>query len=99
MNVNVGLWDKLSKVVIFLLFLTALTAVFFWYLPLIQWNQNFRKRLLAFDAEISRQEKVNRQLKASIDAMQNDPKTVERLARERLGWAKPGEMVVRFRGR
>ena len=97
MNVNLGLWDKLSKVVIFLLFLAALTAVFFWYLPLIQKNQNFRKRLLAFDTEISRTEKVNRQLKASIDAMQNDPKTVERLARERLGWAKSGEMVIRFR--
>jgi hypothetical protein len=27
--------------------------------------------------------------------MQNDP-VVERLARERLGWAKPGEMVVDF---
>jgi cell division protein FtsB len=38
-------------------------------------------------------------LKASIDAMQNDPKTVERLARERLGWAKPGEVVVRFQAR
>jgi len=98
MNVNVGLWDKLSKVVIFLLFVAALTAVFFWYLPLIQWNQNYRKRLLSYDAEIGRQEKVSHQLKVSIDAMQNDPKTVERLVRERLGWAKPGEMVVRFQG-
>jgi cell division protein FtsB len=35
-------------------------------------------------------------LKASIDALRNDPKAVERLAREQLGYAKPGETVVRF---
>jgi cell division protein FtsB len=30
------------------------------------------------------------------DALQHDPKAVERLARERLGYAKPGETVIRF---
>jgi hypothetical protein len=35
-------------------------------------------------------------LKASIDAVQNDPKTLERLTREKLGWAKTNETVIRF---
>jgi cell division protein FtsB len=35
-------------------------------------------------------------LKAEIDALGNDPKTVERLAREKLGYAKPDETVVHF---
>jgi cell division protein FtsB len=35
-------------------------------------------------------------LRGNIDSMQNDPKTVERLAREKLGWAKTNEMVIRF---
>ena len=35
-------------------------------------------------------------MKAAINALQKDPKTVERLARERLGYAKPGETVIRF---
>lgn len=96
MNVNLGIWDKLSKLVLFLLFVAGLMAVFFWYLPLIQKNQRYRKEILALDAKYNEQEAVKRQLKASIDSLQNDPKAVDRLAREKLGWAKTNEMVVRF---
>ena len=28
--------------------------------------------------------------------MRNDPRSVERLARETLGYAKPGETIIRF---
>ena len=95
MNVNLGIWDKLSKLVLFLLFVAGLLAVFFWYLPLIQKNQRYRKEILALDAKNTEQEALKRQLKVSVES-QNDPRTVERLAREKLGWAKTNEMVVRF---
>ena len=95
MNVNLGIWDKLSKLVLFLLFIAGLLAVFFWYLPLIQENQRYRKGILALDAKNAEQEALKRQAKASIES-QNDPRTVERLARQKLGWAKTNEMVVRF---
>jgi cell division protein FtsB len=74
----------------------SLLALFFWYLPLIQKNQRYRKEILALDAKYAEQEGVKKQLKASIDSLQNDPRTVERLAREKLGWARTNEMVVRF---
>lgn len=96
MNVNLGIWDKLSKVAIFLLFMAGMTWVFFWYLPLIQKNQNYRKRLLGLEAEIAQEEKLSRRLKSNIDAVQNDPKRIERLARETLGWARTNEVLVRF---
>ena len=96
MNVNLGIWDKLSKLAIFLLFLAGLTWVFFWYLPLIQKNQNYRKRLLMLETEIAQQEKLSRQIKASLDTAQNDPKAIERLARESLGLARTNEVVVHF---
>jgi cell division protein FtsB len=96
MNVNLGIWDKLAKFVLFLIFVAALTWVFFWYLPLIQKNQNYRKRLLSLEAEILEQEKLARQIRANMDALRNDPKTVERLARESLGLARTNEMVVHF---
>ena len=95
MNVNLGIWDKLSKLVLFLLFVASLIALFFWYLPLIQKNQRYRKEILALDAKNAEEETLKRQMKASIES-QNDPRTVERLAREKLGWAKTNEMVVRF---
>ena len=94
--VPTSVWDKLSRVVIFLLFLAGLTAVFFWYLPLIQQNQRYRKRIFELDAKIHEQEKHSRHLRASIESLQNDPRTVERLARERLGWARTNEVIIRF---
>ena len=95
MNVSV-FWDKLSKVTLFLIFVAALVFAFLRYLPLIQKNQNYRKELLALDARVAEQERTGKQLRASIDSLQNDPKAVERLAREKLGWARTNEMVIRF---
>ena len=96
MNVNLGVWDKLTKLVLFLLFLAGLLAVFFWYLPLIDKNQRYRKEVLALDAKIVEQERLGRQLKSVIDSLQNDPRVLERLAREKLNLARTNEMVVRF---
>ena len=98
MQVRLGIWDKLSKLVLMLLFIAGLAGVFFWYLPLIQKNQNYRRRLLALETEIAQQEVVNRRLKAQIESMETDPKAIERLAREKLRWARTNEMVVRFKG-
>jgi cell division protein FtsB len=96
MNVNLGIWDKLSRVIIFLLFLAGLLGVFVWYLPLIKQNQRFRRDLLVLETKIQEQERLGRQLRLSIDAVQNDPRTVERLAREKLGLARTNETVIRF---
>jgi cell division protein FtsB len=100
MNVNLGIWDKLFKLVAFLLLLLVLAAASFafyqFYFPLIQQNQRYRKELLLLDARIAENEKFRGQLKASIDSLQNDPRAVERLAREKLSLAKTNEMVVRF---
>ena len=99
MNVNLGIWDKLSRVIIFLLFLAGLLGVFVWYLPLIKQNQRFRKELLALETKIQDQERLGRHLRVSIDAVQNDSRTIERLAREKLGLARTNETVIRFEGR
>lgn len=96
MNVDRGIWDKLTRVVIFLLFLAGLLIVAVWYLPLVQHNERMRKEILRLDTQIQKEEETSRQLRASIDALRFDPKAVERLARERLGYAKPGETVIRF---
>jgi cell division protein FtsB len=97
MSVNLGVWDKLMRVVVVVVaFLAILVWVFSTYLPLIERNQHYRKRIFDLDAKIQEQEKVGRQLRASIDAVQTDPRTLERLAREKLGWARSNETVVRF---
>jgi cell division protein FtsB len=95
-NVDLGIWSKLSRVVVFLLCIAGLLGLALWYLPLIQENERFRKVVLQLDTQIAKVEENNRQLKISIESLRRDPKAVERLARERLGYAKPGETMIHF---
>jgi cell division protein FtsB len=96
MHVNLGIWDKLTRVVIFLLFIAGLLGVAVWYLPLIQRNERMRKEILRLDGQVQKQEELSKHLRASIDTLRHDSKAVERLAREKLGYARPGETVIRF---
>ena len=99
MNSALNIWDYLTRVVIFLLFVAGLLVVAVWYLPLIKQNERMRKEILRYDVRIQKEQETWRQLKAASDALRYDPKAVERLARETLGYAKPGETVIKFEER
>ena len=96
MNVDLGIWGKLTRVAIFLVLAAGLLLIGVWYLPLIKQNERMRKEVLRLDMQIQKEDESAKQLKTSIDSLRNDPKAVERLAREKLGYAKPGETVIRF---
>jgi cell division protein FtsB len=96
MNVDLGIWSKLTKVVVGLVVLAVLLLMGMCYLPLIQQNERMRREILRLDVQLQKEEAKSKELKAEIDALRNDPKTVERLMREKLGYAKPDETVVRF---
>jgi cell division protein FtsB len=96
MNVDLGIWGKLTRVVIFLLLIAGILGVAVWYLPLINRNERMRKEILRLEMQVQKEEETGKQLKASVDALKDDPRAVERLAREKLGYAKPGEIVIRF---
>ena len=95
-RVDLGIWDKLTKAVVFLLIIAALLAVAVWYLPLIKQNERMRVEILRLEEEVTTEEKVATRRKVAIEALRNDPETVERYAREKLGLAKAGETVIRF---
>ncbi len=96
MKVDFDIWNKLTRLVIALLVIAVLLAIAGWYLPLIRQNERMRQEVQRLDTQTQKENESARQLKASIDALRNDPKAVERLAREQLGFAKPGETVVHF---
>jgi cell division protein FtsB len=96
MKVDLGIWERLSRLIMLLLIVAALLGVAVWYLPLIQSNEQMRRAILIDEAKIEREREINRQLQAILDA-HDDPLTVERLAREDLGYARPGETVIRFK--
>ena len=96
MNVDLGIWGKMTRVVICLLVVAVLLGIGVLYLPLIQQNERMRKEVLRLKAQTAKEEETNRQLKASVESLRNDPKAIERYAREKFGYAKPGETVIRF---
>ena len=96
MNVDLGIWSKLTKVVVGLVVLAVLLLIGVYYLPVIRENERMRREILRLDVQLQNEEAKSKQLKAEIDALRNDPKTVERLMREKLGYARPDETVVRF---
>jgi len=96
MNVDLGIWSKLTKVVVGLLVLALLLIVGMSYVPLIQQNERMRREVMRLDVQLQKEEVRSKQLQAEIDALRNDPKTIERLTREKLGYARPDETVIRF---
>ena len=96
MNVDLGIWSKLTKVVAGLVVLAFLLLIGMCYLPLIQQNERMRREISRLDAQLQKETEKSKQLKAEIEALRNDPKTIERLTREKLGYARPDETVVRF---
>ena len=96
MNVEHDIWGTLTKFVVGLIVLAVLLLIGMYYLPLIQENTRMRAQILKLDQQLEVETNELNQLQAQIDALLNDPKTVERLARVKLGYAKPGETIIRF---
>lgn len=95
MNVDVGIWGKLTKVVVGLIVAAGLVAVTLVYLPEIQTNERYRKEIMRLEDQIQKEEAIAKQTREQIESMRN-PEVVARLARERLGYAKPDETVIVF---
>jgi cell division protein FtsB len=95
-QVDLGIWSKLTQVVILLVVVAVLLLIGRTYLPLIQENERMRADILQKDDQIQKQEAISRQLHAEIEALRHDPQTVERLVREKLRYAKTNETIIHF---
>jgi cell division protein FtsB len=95
-NVNGGIWDKLTKLVVFLIILSFALLVVVWLLPGTKQKQRMLRDIQNSEIQSKKEEAIRKALTASINALRDDPKTVERLARDKFSYAKPGETVVRF---
>ncbi len=95
-KVDTGIWSRLTQVVALLIAVAILLIVARAYLPVIQQNERMRRDILRLDAELQKQAETSKQLHDEMDALRNDPGTIERLAREKLGYARADETVIRF---
>jgi cell division protein FtsB len=95
-NVNLGIWSRLTSIVLVLVVVAVLLLIGTCYLPVIRENERMEAQILKLEAQVQAEEEKSKNLQSQIDALQTDPKTVERLTREKLGYAKPDETVIYF---
>jgi cell division protein FtsB len=95
-KVDLGIWSKLTQAVIALVVIAVLILIGMTYVPLIHQNERMRREIERLDAELQKQDDISKQLRADIESLRSDPATVSRLVREKLGYAKPDETVIRF---
>ena len=96
MKVDLGIWSWLTQLVVVLVAVAILLLIGMAYLQPIQQNERMRRDIDRLDGELENQKEVSQQLQAELNALRNDPQTVERLAREKLGYARPDETVIHF---
>jgi len=95
-KVDLGIWSRLTQAVVALVAVAVLLLIGMTYLPLIHQNERMRRDIDRLDAELETQQQQAKQLQTDFDALRNDPKTIERLAREKLGYARTDETVIHF---
>jgi cell division protein FtsB len=66
------------------------------YLPLARQQHQLQQELQRLEREIARQEALEKQQRAEIEALKTDPGFVERTARDKLNLARPNETVFQF---
>ena len=96
MKVDIGIWGTLTRIVIGLLVIALLGFIWQCYLPVIKQNERMRRTTLSLDSKIQAEEATQKLYKASIDTLRYDTNAVERLAREKLRYAKSNETVIVF---
>ena len=92
MNVWVFIY-RAGWVALLILALVALSAVF---TPQIRQYHELRRKEAALQDDIRLEEEMYQHLKSQQEKLQKDPRLVEKIAREELGYAKPEETVFKF---
>jgi cell division protein FtsB len=95
-KVDLGIWSWLTQLVVVLVAVAILLLIGMAYLQPIQQNERMRRDIDRLDGELEKQKEISQQLQMELNALRNDPQTVERLAREKLGYARPDETVIHF---
>ena len=91
-----NVWKLIQRVCLILILLFGAGIVASFFRPVIQRQKDLRAREEALRQDIQREAEYLRMLKLKQEKLQEDPRFIEKIAREDLGYAKPGETVFRF---
>ena len=89
-------WKFIQRICLIASVLLLILIVLKLFLPLIEQQKELRAREDEVRQDIQREAEQLRMLKMKQEKLQEDPRFIEKIAREDLGYAKPGETVFRF---
>lgn len=81
----------------FLIVLYFVLSFIFGDMGLISYHK-MEKNYQRVEQDLDRLNKENERLRKEADALKTDPRYIERLARERLGLSKEGEIIYEYEG-
>ena len=90
------LWQRIQSLGFFVFVLVVAFGLGLLFLPLLGRSHLMQQDMWRLDREIERQEAVERQQRAEIEALKTDASFLERTARSKLNLAKPNETVFKF---
>ena len=91
-----GRWSVLYRAAWSILILVGILAAVSVFYPQYAQYLELQRREAALEMEFRLEQERLQQLKRDQESLLTDPTFVERIAREELGYAKPGEMVIKF---
>ena len=99
MSANLEKWNRLTRVLMWTTAIAAGIILIFVFTPLFGVAYHMRRQNDQLKAQIEQVRILNDKIAAQIVALQQDPRAVEKEARETLGLAKPHETIYRFQER
>ena len=88
-------WSRNARTILAIaLLLLAVQDVFGAHGFLAMWRT--QQEMKKLQGEVTRLTKENILLSGQITSLKTDPKTIERIAREEMGLARPGEMIFKM---
>ena len=91
-----NIWVFIYRLAWTVLVIIGIAAVIACFTPKVGQFQDLKKRAARSEQEYKIEEDVLQHLKKKQERLQTDPRFVEKIAREELGLAKPGETVFKF---
>ena len=91
-----NVWKFIQRVCLLASVALVVGIVLRLYLPKIEEQKRLRAQAEAIRQDLQREAEYLRQLKRKQEKLREDPNFVEKIAREDLNYAKPGETIFRF---
>ena len=89
-------WVMIYRVGWITLAVLVVIAVVAMFVPQIRHYNELHRKEAALQEEIRLEEEIIKHLQHQQKLLASDPRFVEKIAREELGYSKPGETVFRF---